>query len=88
MEDINFNKFVCYILNCIGATENNKLTILYSDKILKKVPYDGDNSKINFKKLNYTYKDDAAIDAAGGAGVADLADVDIPYNKICIFKVN
>lgn len=80
MEDINFNKFVCYILNCIGATENDKLTILYSDKILKKVPYNGDNSKINFKKLNYTYKDDAAVNAAaGGAGVADLADVDIPY---------
>lgn len=79
MEDINFNKFVCYILNCIGATENNKLTILYSDKILKKVPYNGDNSKINFKKLNYTYKDDAAVNAAGGAGVVDLADVDISY---------
>ena len=79
MEDINFNKFVCYILNCIGATENDKLTILYSDKILKKVPYNGDNSKINFKKLNYTYKDDDAIVDAGGAGVADLADADIPY---------
>lgn len=81
MEDINFKKFICYILNCIGATENNKLTILYSDKILKKVPYNGDNSKIDFKKLNYTYKDDDAVNTAAGAaaGVADLAAADIPY---------
>lgn len=55
MEDINFKKFICYILNCIGATENNKITVFYVDKDLKKINYDTNNSQIAFDELKYTY---------------------------------
>lgn len=70
MEDINFKKFICYILNCIGATENNKITVFYVDKDLKKINYDTGKSKIAFDELKYTY-------VTGAVGAAtDLHDTD------------
>ena len=88
MEDINFKKFICYILNCIGAAESdvaNKRNILYINDELKKVSYNGTNSRINFKKLDYAYKDIGGIPNYGAiidAGqVTDLEanDVGKPY---------
>lgn len=80
MEDINFNKFVCYILNCISATENNKFTIFYIDKTLKKTAYDGDQSKVNFKTLKYTYETDAAANRDGANPIINIdAAADIPH---------
>lgn len=83
MEDINFKKFICYILNCIGAAESNdanKRNILYINDELKKVSYDGTKSRINFKKLDYAYKDIGGI-PVNAALVLDLdaGDVDEPY---------
>ena len=96
MEDINFKKFICYILNCIGATEDNEINILYINNELKKVQYNNVNkkSKFNFKKLAYAYNDIAAARAAasdaviaadgadGAAGVAGINDIDIAIDDI------
>ena len=79
MEDINFNKFVCYILNCISATENNKFTIFYIDKTLKKTAYDGDKSKVDFKTLKYTYENDAAANHDGANPIINIDAADIPH---------
>lgn len=79
MEDINFNKFVCYILNCISATEDTKVTIFYIDKTLKKSPYDADKSKVDFKTLKYTYEDDAAANRAGANLINNIVAADIPH---------
>ena len=79
MEDINFNKFVCYILNCISATEDTKFTIFYIDKTLKKSPYDGDKSKVDFKTLKYTYEDDGAANRAGANPINNIVPADIPH---------
>lgn len=80
MEDINFNKFVCYILNCISATEDTKFTIFYIDKTLKKSPYDGDKSKVDFKTLKYTYEDNGAANRDGANPINDIvAATDIPH---------
>ena len=74
MEDINFKKFICYILNCIGATENNKITVFYVDKDLKKIKYDTDNkSQIAFDELKYTYVTGAV--AAADVDATDDADI-------------
>lgn len=71
MEDIKFNKFVCYILNCI--IENK--TFLYQDGDYKHVDYedvtiDGSTvkrSKVSFKDLNnndiYAGTDAKVVDA-------------------------
>lgn len=77
MEDINFKKFICYILNCIGATENDKLTVFYVDKELKKIDYDAGAgaSKIAYDDLKHTYADNAAAGAAAGADAGAVAAV-------------
>lgn len=80
MEDINFKKFICYILNCIGATEKNdtKRTIIYkSDKNFYQVNYvdiEGvKKSQVSFKELSKTSYDD--YDGAAAA----LSDI---YQKL------
>lgn len=75
MEDINFKKFICYILNCIGATEDTKITVFYVDKDLKKIDYNAGASKIAYDDLKHTYADDAAAGAAAGAGAVVAAVV-------------
>src|SRR5574344_1673159 len=68
MEDINFKKFICYILNCIGAAEDTKITVFYVDKDLKKIDYNAGASKIAYDDLKHTYADDAAAVVAAVAG--------------------
>lgn len=81
MEDINFKKFICYILNCIGATENNKITIFYVDNELKKLAYDGNNSKVQYDDLKHTYAVGVIADARDVTdGVA--LDVSAPYTSL------
>ena len=73
MEDINFKKFICYILNCIGATE--KITVFYVDNKLKKLAYDGDNSTVKYDDLKCFY---TTTDAHANA--TDFNNGDILYN--------
>lgn len=80
MEDINFKKFICYILNCIGATESQ--TIFYVDNELKKLEYDGGKSKVQYDQLKcfYTAADTNVGGVVNGAIDFDVAvDIDIPY---------
>lgn len=72
MEDINFKKFICYILNCIGATDSK--TIFYVDNKLKKSDYDAGNSRIAYDDLKHTY--------AAGAIPAAAAVADVDANSI------
>lgn len=67
MEDIKFNKFVCYILNCIIKEK----TFIYQDGKYKQVDYEGTpkKSKLSFNNLNNnviftdTFKDASDSDA-------------------------
>ena len=88
MEDINFNKFVCYILNYINAPDNRVVYINHENKFMQrnydnaggvlKSPVDYPSAldkSVNDAGIGAALKIEIAAGAARVAGVAAAADV-------------
>ena len=87
MEDTNFNKFICYILNYINAPDNRVVYINHENKFMQR-NYDNDGgvlkSPVDYPSALDKSVNDAGIDAAlkieiaaGAARVAGVAADDV-----------
>lgn len=81
MEDTNFNKFICYILNYINAADG-RVVYINHDHVFKQVKYGADGkSPIDYSEIldKLTYKDDgvantiALTDGAAGGDAEHIA---------------
>ena len=82
MEDIKFNKFVCYILNCIDTT---KQYVYVNDKYYRSKLKSGDKTPekiISYKTLNSIISSDADF-----ANFAELTNKDVMKNINSLLQI-